>query len=101
MVHNIIRHALIPFSNSRLKTINSQPIHGRGAGSVLLRSGGGGAGSSYFDIDDYIHTTGNNPIIPKRTVGGRGLEKIGDKLSKLNISTVGAKSRKKNIQFSL
>ncbi len=101
MVHNIVRHALIPFSNSRLKTINSQPITGRGAGSVLLRSGGGGAGSSYFDIDDYIHTTGNNPIIPKRSVGGKGLEKIGQKLSNLNISIAGGKQRKKNIQLSL
>lgn len=101
MVHNIVRHALIPFSNSRLKTINSQPIHGRGAGSVLLRSGGGGAGSSYFDIDDYIHTTGNNPIIPKRSVGGKGLEKISKKISDLNISTTPNKPRKKNIQFHL
>ena len=101
MVHNIVRTAIIPFSNSRLKTLNSQPITGRGAGSVLLKSGGGGAGSSYFDIDDYIATTGNNPLVPKRTLGGKGLEKLSKKLSDLNISTAPKKAQKKNIQFSL
>lgn len=101
MVHNIVKHALLPFSNSRLKTTNFQPITGRGAGSVLLKSGGGGAGSSYYDIDDYIATTGNNPIIPKRTVGGKGLERISKKLSDLHINTTPNKARKKNIQFNL
>jgi hypothetical protein len=102
MVHNIIKHSLLPFSNSRLKTLNSQPITGRGMGSVLLRSGGGGAGSSYSDIDDYIHTTGINPYSRGTTRStGSGLEKLGEKLSKLNISTVSGRPKKRNIQISI
>ena len=110
MVHNIVRHSLLPFSNSRLKTLNSQPITGRGMGSVLLRSGGGGAGSSYMDMDDYIRTTGINPYTrgssaPSSALSsapsGRGLEKLGAKLSKLNISTVSGQPKKKNIRISI
>ena len=102
MVHNIVRHSLLPFSNSRLKTSNSQPITGRGAGSVLLRTGGGGGGSSYMDIDDYITTTGINPYNRSNsTTSGKGLEQISKKLSQLNISTVSGKPKKKNIQISI
>lgn len=102
MVHNIVRHSLLPFSNSRLKTLNSQPVTGRGMGSVLLRQGGGGAGSSYMDIDDYIRTTGVNPYTRASSQSsGRGLERIGAKLSKLNISQVGSMPKKKNIRISI
>jgi hypothetical protein len=102
MVHNIVRHSLLPFSNSRLKTLNSQPVTGRGMGSVLLRTGGSGGASSYMDIDDYIHTTGINPYARASTSkSGKGLEKIGEKLSKLNISTISGRPKKKNIQISM
>lgn len=101
MVHNIVRHSLLPFSNSRLKTLNSQPVTGRGMGSVLLRTGGGGGASSYQDMDDYIHTTGLNPYTKASAPSGRGLESLGSKLSKLNISTVSGKPKKKNIQISI
>lgn len=102
MVHNIVRHSVLPFSNSRLKTLNSQPVTGRGMGSVLLRSGGGGGASSYMDIDDYISTTGINPYSRSNSMSsGKGLEQIGKKLSALNISTVSGKPKKKNIQISI
>ena len=102
MVHNIVKHSLLPFSNSRLKTLNAQPVTGRGMGSVLLRTGGGGGASSYLDIDDYIHTTGINPYAKASSApSGRGLEKLGAKLSKLNISTISGRPKKKNIQISI
>jgi len=102
MVQNIIKHSLLPFSNARLKTLNSQPVTGRGMGSVLLRTGGGGGASSYMDIDDYIHTTGINPYAKASVpLSGKGLQQIGEKLSKLNISTVTGRPKKKNIQISI
>lgn len=100
MVHNIVKHSLLPFSNSRLKTLNSQPVTGRGMGSVLLRTGGGGGASSYMDIDDYIHQTGINPYTRAKS-SGQGLEKIANKLSALNISTISGRPKKKNIQISI
>ena len=49
-------------------------------GSVLLNKGGAGSGSSYSSIDDYIETTGRNPL--------------GNKLSKLLL-----KPKHHNIKF--
>jgi len=74
----------LPFSNAKLHSHKSISIKGSGMGSVLLRTGGAGAGSSYIDIDDYISTTGINPY--ERSSRGKGLaDRIGKKLSKLNI----------------
>lgn len=104
MVHNIVRHSLLPFSNARLKTLNSQSITGRGNGSVLLRTGGGGSASSYMDMDDYIHTTGLNPFTratPNIQPNGKGLSKLAGKLSALTVTPPSQARKKKNIQLSI
>lgn len=78
----------LPFSNAKLHSHKSSVINGSGMGSVLLRTGGAGAGSSYLDIDDYIATTGINPLTRKtqQPLGGNGLvDRLGQKLSNLNI----------------
>ena len=70
-------------------------IEGKGA-SVLLRSGGAGAGSSYDSIDDYIATTGRNPLI------SGGSSHLGKKLESLSLSVKPPKTNKiKNIKFNL
>lgn len=71
-------------------------ISGKGV-SPLLLDGGMGKGNSYSSIDDYVSTTGRNPL----KVSGSGLAKtFTDKLSKLNVGK--PISRKpQNINFSL
>ena len=72
----------LPFSNAKIHSHKSTVISGSGMGSVLLRTGGAGAGSSYIDIDDYIATTGINPYT--RSTTGKGLaDRLGSKLSSL------------------
>jgi hypothetical protein len=62
-------------------------VKGEGMGSVLLRTGGGGAASSYMDMDDYISTTGINPYTRAGVSQGKGLPKsLSSKLSNLNIA---------------
>jgi len=72
-------------------------MRGTGNGSVLLRTGGPGAGSSYMDMDDYIRTTGIDPY--KRKTVGSGLKSLGDKLSKLSIAPTSAV--RKNIVMNM
>jgi hypothetical protein len=81
MPHNTLRIAKLPFSNGHVSPLTKKII-GMGNGSVLLRPGGGGAGSSYMDMDDYIHTTGLNPFTRSK---GQGLKTLSDKLAKLSI----------------
>lgn len=83
MVHYSTRFVKLPHSNATLHSHNSV-MRGTGNGPVLLRTGGGGAGSSYRDIDDYMATTGINPYT--RNKSGSGLRSLGDKLSKLSIT---------------
>lgn len=72
-------------------------ITGRGT-SPLLLDGGLGMGNSYSSIDDYISTTGRNPL----KVSGSGLGKsFTDKLSNLNIGKLPISRKPKNINFSL
>jgi hypothetical protein len=66
---------------------------GKGMGSVLLRTGGAGAGSSYSSVDDFVNTTG----LPVPT--GRGLGNLSKKLESLIIKPSSKKA--KNINFSL
>ena len=82
MVYNSISMVKLPHhDSSNMKTISAGSKHGMqfmkgsGAGSVLLRTAGGGAGSSYMDMDDYIATTGINPYTRAGVVQGRGLSK--------------------------
>lgn len=93
----------LPFSNAMMHTHTGKiraTAHsghglGTGIGSVLLRTAGGGAGSSYMDIDDYIATTGIDPY--KRTNAekkGEGLRSLSKKLSNLSIKDEPMKLRK-------
>ena len=96
----------LPFSNAKLKSHRSESFKhsiGSGMGSVLLNKGGAGAGSSYMDIDDYIKTTGINPY-SRSMPSGRGLsDKLGDKLSRLNVEKRSATElpRRKKIVMSM
>lgn len=101
MVHNTTKLLKLPFSNATMKASTSQVnAKGEGMGSVLLRTGGPGAGSSYMDIDDYIRTTGINPKarMSKQTSSGEGLKKLNSKLLKLQVEPQGVK--RKNITMS-
>jgi hypothetical protein len=72
-------------------------IKGRGVGAVLLNKGGSGAGSSYSSLEDYIETTGRNPLVETK---GKGLGKMNSKLENLLIKTNKGK-KEKNITFSI
>jgi len=106
MPFNTARHIKLPMRNSTLQSHNSKLINssisGGGMGSVLLSTGGAGSASSYYDIDEYIHTTGINPyaragVNPVKP-SGTGLSKITSKLSKLSVVPDGVK--RKNITMS-
>ena len=97
MVHYSTRFVKLPHSNATLHSHNST-MRGTGNGSVLLRTGGGGAGSSYSDIDDYIRTTGIDPYRRVKSAG-TGLRSLGDKLSKLSLTPVSAV--RKNIVMNM
>jgi len=105
MVYNTTRLVKLPHHNaSTLKAISaagkSMKFSGTGMGSVLLRTGGGGAASSYMDMDDYIATTGINPYARAGVTQGNGLSsKTASKLSKLNITPSGP--TRKNIVMSM
>ena len=108
MVYNSTRMVKLPHHNaSILKAIsagaNRSVMKGSGNGSVLLRQGGGGAGSSYMDIDDYIATTGINPYARSGVSRpqGRGIDsKLADKLAKLNVNKL-IPAVRKNIVMSM
>jgi hypothetical protein len=68
-------------------------MQGRGA-SVLLQSGGPGAGSSYDSVADYMSTTERNPLM-------KGKGALGKRLESLSLSLKPAKTKVKNIKFNL
>jgi len=105
MVYNNVKFHKLPFSNakvnphlSRISTAGTGL--GTGMGSVLLRTAGGGSGSSYSDMDDYIRTTGINPYKRSSVTqpSGEGLKSLTSKLS--NLSIIPDKNRKKKITMS-
>ena len=105
MVYNPTRSARFPFSNATMRS-HTKRLDGSGMGSVLLRKGGPGAGSSYTDIDDYVRTTGINPYaraIPTPAVEGSGMKSLASKLSRLQLSAPVEKARGKikNITMSM
>lgn len=108
MVYNTTRIVKLPHHNASNLNASSASgksmkfISGSGMGSVLLRTGGGGAASSYMDMDDYIATTGINPYTRAgvTTSSGKGLPSSTSKrLSKLSIAP--ASSHRKNIVMSM
>jgi hypothetical protein len=91
-----IHHIYCPTSaGGRIKPTALNYIKGKGMGSVLLRTGGPGGGSSYSSLDDYVSTTG----LPLPSISGRGLGSISKKLEALTIKPSGKKI--KNIKFDL
>lgn len=101
MVYNSVRIIQLPHHNaSNLHALSAYHKNmnfkkGEGMGSVLLRTAGGGAGSSYLDIDDYIATTGINPLTRVSKSSGQGIpSKLSAKLSKLNIAPPTENARK-------
>ena len=97
MVYSTTRHIKLPFSNTKM-TAHTKRFYGQGMGSVLLRTAGGGNGSSYSDMDDYIATTGINPYA-RKGMEGTGMRSLSEKLSKLNIEPK-LHVKKKNITMS-
>ena len=97
MVHYSTRFVKLPHSNATLHSHNSS-VRGTGMGSVLLRTAGGGAGSSYSDMDDYIRTTGFDPYKRAKS-SGSGIGSLGDKLRKLSITP--ASAVRKNIVMNM
>ena len=95
MPHNSVRLIQLPHHNaSNLHALsayhkNMNFVKGSGMGSVLLKPGGGGAASSYMDMDDYISTTGINPYTRTGVTQSKGSgisSSLSNKLSKLNIA---------------
>ena len=105
MVYNNVKFHKLPFTNAKVRPHLSRISTagtgiGAGMGSVLLRTAGGGAGSSYSDMDDYIRTTGINPY-KRSSVSqprGEGLKSLTSKLT--NLSIIPDKNRKKKITMS-
>lgn len=80
-------HIHLPGRSDKIKTL-TRSIVGNGVGSVLLDGGRGGQ-SSYNSLEEYYSTTNQSQ--------GRGLsDKIGDRLSKLQINKA-SKPKMKNI----
>jgi len=100
MVHNTSRFIKLPMGGHTLMARN-QRVAGQGMGSVLLSTGGPGAGSSYMDMDDYIRTTGIDPYARQTAKGskGFGMKSVASKLQSLSI--VPTAGRRKNITMSM
>jgi hypothetical protein len=100
---------MFPHSNAKMRCLNRLSKNGGtigcGIGGVLLDGGIGGQ-SSYSSLDNYIETTGRNPVTntinrPQKIqlTSGSGLAyKIAEKLSKLKLDK--PKKKKKNITMS-
>jgi len=96
----------LPHTNLRIHPVHKTSIGG-GYGTVLLDGGMGGQ-SSYRSLDDYINTTGRDPlksIAKMENQSGSGLaDKISEKLSKLKIEaekTQKGRPKRKNIVMSI
>ena len=111
-----MRSVILPMTNKKI-SLNNHKFKGSGMGSVLLRNGGSGSGSSYDGLENYEATTGidlsslygkvDNYLekvkdLPKKglRMNGAGLSEINQKLEKLIIKS--SRPRKeKNINFNL
>lgn len=100
MVYNTSRIIKLPMGGHSMMARNQQ-VMGKGMGSVLLSTAGGGAGSSYMDMDDYIRTTGIDPYnrATSKASKGFGLKSVASKLQGLAI--VPQSGRRKNITMSM
>jgi hypothetical protein len=77
-------------------------MSGKGFGAVLLDRGGTGSGSSYSSLDDYISTTGENPMSSTivKSLGGKGLGSMNKKIESLLVKSNKGK-KEKNINFNM
>ncbi len=100
MVYNTSRIIRLPMGGHTMMARNQQ-VMGKGMGSVLLSTAGGGSGSSYADMDDYIRTTGIDPYarMPSKASKGFGLKSVASKLQGLTIAP--QTGRRKNITMSM
>lgn len=100
MVYNTSRIIRLPMGGHTMMARNQQ-VMGKGMGSVLLSNAGGGAGSSYSDLDDYIKTTGIDPYTRQQSKAskGFGLKSVASKLQGLAITP--SSGRRKNITMSM
>ena len=100
MVYNTSRIIKLPMGGHTMMARNQQ-VSGKGMGSVLLSTGGAGAGSSYMDMDDYIRTTGIDPYNSQQSKAskGFGLKSVASKLQGLTITP--HTGRRKNITMSM
>lgn len=100
----MVRRAYMPMCGGTIKLSTRHHIKGRGNGSVLLDGGEGGygAGSSYSSLNDYIDTTGLNPLKgqPLQT-SGRGLASMNSKLENLLVRNKKPTKKEKNITFHM
>jgi hypothetical protein len=95
-----MRHVYTPFGNSKHSQLPGFKNRiGRGIGSVLLQTGGPGAGSSYPSVESYEKTTGRH--IPMPSLSGRGLAPgLKSKIQAL-MPKPQKEQKRKNINFSL
>jgi hypothetical protein len=109
MVYNTAKMVMLPHHKCcNMSAISAQHkgmkfIGGSGMGSVLLRTGGPGAASSYQDMDDYIATTGINPYTRAgvtQTMGSGMPKALTSKLHKLQIAPQPEGPKRKNITMS-
>ena len=90
-----VNKAYIPAVQAAIKVFNKTHYKGKGVGAVLLDGGMGGQ-SSYASLDDYINTTGINPLSEKK---GLGLASMSPKIKSLMVKSRAVKP--KNINFNL
>jgi hypothetical protein len=97
-----MRHLYTPFSNAKHSQLPGFKNRiGRGIGSVLLQTGGPGAGSSYPSVASYIETTGRDIFSPMSSSSGRGVgTSLKSKIQAL-MPTTKKGPKRKNINFSL
>ena len=95
-----IHRAVIPSANASYVVGRRQVRSGTGVGAVLLDGGLGGQ-SSYSSLDDYVNTTGVNPLArPTLSKGRGGLAKMNAQIENLLVKPKG-KRKEKNINFNL
>ena len=98
------KRAYMPMCGGTIKLSTRKHINGRGNGSVLLDGGEGGygGGSSYTSLNDYIDTTGLNPLKGQPSqFSGRGLASMNAKLENLLVKTKKPTKKDKNITFHM
>jgi len=91
------------FGTGAIRTATRKHINGCGAGGVVLNNGlGGGSGGSYASLDDYINTTGVNPLRNQPSSLGRGIHSMNKKIEELLVKSKKHSSKKdKNINFNI